>query len=680
MRESPVKALITLCIFYTVLLGAWFTFEAPEITLARIRTLTWLPWSHKIIEPLNHSLGLMDSFTLQKQVILLWSPLVLGLTLIAVFVGVGLTWKLRGENDRLFNERRKGNTSRGISSELGPVPELSSLPRKVAKITWTNYPKTNAAIEQMSPEERALFDQIIETLYYHNDTSYVGAGHGVTLLKHSLDALAEVAEEGFTDTLQLLAAIAHDMGKITAWKKIGKVWTRVQLHDKETAKILVTLPAFWEMPILRREALRLALKYDHSPSTLPLMGDPELERMVRFLLRETAEADQRATAQEKLEVLHAVPLEDQVMEAFMSALPDLQFNTPASQPGSKSDGWKKAAGSFDPPNTHTLYILEQNLRTKAMMYLPEDTRSALGGVEWRERGVVAPYTEVLLRELDKRGWLGKDVRAKPQRKNAEGVWEFIHKEPITLSQPPESAIWKILAGTSEFAGIIVIRLPDEEGMGLPMNDTKFGVFIQGPQFGAPPKASMDGLLGKARDVREAKQEKKQAAKVLEMPPAESVASHQPASEPVAIVVKDTAAPVVVLASVVPTKVADEVKSSGGQVISTEGTSLFKGGSGLPARGGRGRGRVVPQPPTTPVVIPDVSSPALSDEETADVLADLSPQESIQATQVTPLEADDLPDRTAEPETTTLAVGEEVTVWKDEAEIPNEELEFKFSDD
>lgn len=290
------------------------------------------------------------------------------------------------------------------------------------------------AVKLLTPSERQFCEELIQ-LMLATPEHYAGLGHGVGLLEHTLNVVAETAAKCNSEfRLPLLAALAHDVGKLITFKSDGNGgWVRKGLHSRESARIMATLPGFQELPELHQRGLLLAVKYDHAPSKMPeLRGDKEASMLALRIISALAQADRMATAAEKDRHLEKLQPEDLLWKDFA----DFLREAPVVQRGKKG-----AANQVNnPPDSPYLYVYEAPWRDAAIRRMPPEVAAALD-LSRRDTGKIAKYTKILVERLRKEGLLVE---------SHEG-------QVVTESNP----LWDIQSGTGEKAvvlrGILVIR-------------------------------------------------------------------------------------------------------------------------------------------------------------------------------------------------------------------------------
>lgn len=302
------------------------------------------------------------------------------------------------------------------------------------------------AVKMLTPAERQLAEELLQLLLQQPE-HYAGLGHGVGLLEHTLNVVTEAAAKVNPEfRLPLLAALAHDIGKLITFQPDGKGgWKRKGLHSRESARILATLPGFQELPELHQRALLLAVKYDHAPQKMPeLRGEREACMLAMRTISALSHADRRATADEKERHLERLQPEDILWKDFV----DFLREAPVVQRGKKG-----AANQVNnPPDSPYLFLYEAPWRDAAVRRLPAEVAAALD-LSRRDAGKMAKYTRILLERLRKEGLLVETYVTKDK----EG-------ETHTLQVTDTNPLWDIQSGTGEKAvvlrGIIVLKADD----------------------------------------------------------------------------------------------------------------------------------------------------------------------------------------------------------------------------
>lgn len=471
MRPKLLQSYIVVVLFWFFVTTLWWSVQKPEVNLQALQALKGLMPFLPIDVPQNASI--MGSLWVQRDVLMFWTvPLVLG-TFISAGIGYGLMWWRARESrdERTARETGHGNY-RGASLSVGELPVPLTFPRDEIVLG-----AEDESLARLTEKELRLLGDILGTLSAHPN-AYSGPGVSDSLLEHALKLATNALETPRHPGLATLVAAAHELGKITAYKKNDDgSWSQVKNQDNEAAKILRTLESWFEMPELERNAVMLAVKFHSSPRNLPeIDSDPQVARLAKELLFKT-EATREATVKEaKEETLAAArldpqsPLSEQVFDAFVRALPSLPFQTRGLPKGVAAVAWKVGTRA---------YLIEIKLRDTVMSKLPADIRAALQPNP-KERSRLQPFTVELLKALHEKGWL---------------VTQIGH---TALS--PKEAVWNVKAGKLEFRGVLAIDIPAEYLPQFPAEDSMYEVSVTGPLFtsaatGAPSGVTKDDLLG-----------------------------------------------------------------------------------------------------------------------------------------------------------------------------------------
>lgn len=290
------------------------------------------------------------------------------------------------------------------------------------------------AVNMLTGPEKQLCEELLQLLYAAPD-HYAGQGHGVGLLEHTLNVVTEAATKCTPEfRLPLIAALAHDVGKLITFKPDGKGgWKRQGYHTREGARILATLPGFQLLPEVHRNGLMLAIKYDHAPNKMPqLRGDRDASMLAMRIITALSQADRTATAGEKERNLVKLKPEDLLWQDFV----DFLREAPVVQRGKKG-----AANQVNnPPDSPYVYIYEAPWRDAAIPRMPAEVAAALD-LTRRDPGKLAKYTRILAERLRK-----------------EGLLVDTHDGQTVSENNP---LWDIQSGTGEKAvvlrGILVLH-------------------------------------------------------------------------------------------------------------------------------------------------------------------------------------------------------------------------------
>lgn len=206
-------------------------------------------------------------------------------------------------------ELRSGTTYRQARISLGKAPIAHATPRgRLPANFWDTHPWW-PRVRDRFPEHARAIQAVLEVMHAVPDlpASPVPGGHGGrTLIEHSMAVAGEILSqarswvyEGQKDRygrvrvrlrgdephrfgaddigLLVLTGLAHDIGKVTCYERIGRdehgrvlVQERHPNHDTMGARLLRTLPEVMALPYADRTALLLAVGYYHHAYAIPL--------------------------------------------------------------------------------------------------------------------------------------------------------------------------------------------------------------------------------------------------------------------------------------------------------------------------------------------------------------------------------------------------------------------------
>lgn len=451
MRPKLLKSFLFVLSFWFIVTTLWWTFANPDVNLATARRLAsllpFLPVS------LPERATVLDALTLQAMVFTYWTAPVLGMTLLSVALGIAFTWirARREARDRDDRERGKGQF-RGVTTTLGDFYEPNELPREEISLEGAADD-----IKRLTAAELKLLEEILGTILASR-SEFSGFGVADSLPDHTLALVQRALAHRRLPGLSSLVAAGHELGKITAYQRSpGGQWVGVKDHDKEAARILAMLPAWWAMPHHERLAVMLAVKYKSAPWGMPteIEGDLGVARTAKDLLNIASSIQEEVVQQEQKKTLEKAPLSDLVFNAFLQQLPSLAFQSRGLPKGVRAVAWKTG---------NRVYMIEIALREAVTPHLPADVAGALQGTG-RDRDRLPAFTVELLKALHERGWLVATIGK--------------------ASLPPAEAVWTINSGKLSFKGVIVVDVPEQYLSQLPSKDSMYEVTVVGPMFAVP---------------------------------------------------------------------------------------------------------------------------------------------------------------------------------------------------
>jgi hypothetical protein len=214
---------------------------------------------------------------------------------------------------------KSGDSRRGLDISLGDFPRGSPPPARVPccePFLPEQFSTWFIAYQAAHPAHAALMHAVMEVYQARASlpASPLPGGHGgATLIEHSRNVLATILSMApswrygghknkkgqivfqlidgtfrfdATDPLIPIAGLAHDIGKITCYRRRedGLVDEVRPNHDTEGGKLLITLDEFWALPKGDRDALNLALSFYHHINSLPLWADDRTRALTELLI------------------------------------------------------------------------------------------------------------------------------------------------------------------------------------------------------------------------------------------------------------------------------------------------------------------------------------------------------------------------------------------------------------
>ena len=451
MRDKLVKAWLTVLSLWW--LSTAFVWSLSNARLQHAAQVLHAAWP-ALWPPAPQHVTALNAWRVLAEILAEWSvPVLVAGTLVTVASAAGLAGVLRGRKKQHKTRHETGDAEAGLSVNIGVLPRpVWSAPR--AKARAVNLSGSYA--ERIRALPVAYADLLHALLAYLRDqpNAYVGPGHQGTLLDHSLHVLVQALEaHAHPDPLLLIGAVAHDAGKTLAWRKTTDgEWQRIGDHDTLSARLVSSFPEFLALPLTDQRTLLLVLAYGHKAAHMPTAEGVDPERL-HGLMEALHAADRTATREEKKQTLAAVDLPSALRTAFQTALSRIEFQRPGIKKGARAVGWR---------HDHRVFLLEPGFRQALLSVLPEDVTAALGG-DYRPKGGLAQVTTALLDTLRAAGWLVEE---------SDGM----------RASPP---LWRMKSGEKEFAGVIVVDLPDALLPALPAN-TPFPLALTAPLFPSGP--------------------------------------------------------------------------------------------------------------------------------------------------------------------------------------------------
>lgn len=457
MRPTLLKSFFVVVIFWFFVTTFWWSVQDPAVNYQALVSLKELfPFIPlEITQESVKDVNIFHALGFQLNVLTFWTlPLLMG-SLITFLIGYSVIWfKAKGKRDaRTYRESGHGEF-RGLNQTIGEFPTPRGLPREEIEIN-----RENELFGKMTEKEANLLGEIVGTLAAHPD-AYAGEGISVPLMEYTESLIEKCLNSDKNPGLTAIVAAAHQLGKITAYKKSGSEWNLIpaKTQEKEAATHLSHLPAWFALPPVEKNAVLLAVKYNKTPRFLPeLDSDPETQRLAKQLLsiQDNKQAaviqEEKQKTIEKIEENSEQSLSDIIFEAFLRGLPSLSFQNRGLPKGVAAVAWKTKS---------RVYMLEIKLRETVLAKLPSEVRGAL--TNSKEKSRIQPFTSELFKALKEKGWLVTEI----------DPWKVDSKE----------ALWNVKAGKLEFKGVIIVDVPEEYLTQLPSDDSMYEVTVTGTLF------------------------------------------------------------------------------------------------------------------------------------------------------------------------------------------------------
>jgi hypothetical protein len=504
MRSRLLSSFLFVLGFWWLVTALYWSVSDPAVNLESLRkVIEVFPWVD--IQPPSQ-VNVLHAWDIQKQVLQYWSGPVVLVTFMIAGLGGGIVWLRALSRHKERAERIKSPTTfRGIALSLGPLPQPST-----PKLQPVALRATDKALQGLTAEELALLTEVLG-LFAANRDCFAGnnepAGSLLTrILKATYAALRNPQHPGAA----AIVTAASELGKLTAWKKDEHgAWLRIRHEQREAARLLSALPAWWALPEVERQAILLAVKYRGQIAHLPEGKNPAVYRMARSLLEHQPAPTSTSAVTEEAQIVAYEQRDPEVelFEVFERELALMPFQTMGLPKNIPAVGWKKGNRAF---------FLENRLTEHLLSKLRPDLKAAYAPSEEKVR--VQKLTAVLLKLFQEKQWLVRE-----------------HEKNVV---PAHEALWVIKAGKLEFSRVIILDLPDEVVSSLPPKDSYYEVTITRPLFQQPLNNSIskDDLMGgmlrpKSNSPKAEKQEKAEAPVVKDEDPAQA-ALDSAASEPV----------------------------------------------------------------------------------------------------------------------------------------------------
>lgn len=457
--EHVLRAVRTSAVWINQQVPAWVAAHLPWNTAQSVAVLTAqrvipLTFGHQAV-----SGGAVSAQTALAVAVSTWTGfalLIWSLVLIAgALAGAAVSaWRVRrhGVHGRLRNDAWQG-----VSCSVGPLfrPHWMRQPTRFnlkfhdpsLQSWWTTY-------ERAQPAHAKALRAILGVIAASD--AHAGEGHA-KLAQHTASVLAQAVrgqDAARSDPLIALLAASHDLGKVITHATTVKADNRWGYHDTLGMRILAGLSEIQTLSFDDRDILLLLTGYAHKAGERPEPHNPDpavKERMLR--VRESMHhADATATAQEQAARRAEPEYADAMERAFFSAL-KANLALGAKQRVVHAHDRRQGQGLL------YLRVSETKFAKLLAAALGDDVAAAGGSRRDAKSGGLAGVTLELMRWLDVRGWLVKELYGVKSRFNLfdvvagtlemNGVW-FVDVKPDLEDKLKKARLSNVLASPKVF--------------------------------------------------------------------------------------------------------------------------------------------------------------------------------------------------------------------------------------
>lgn len=441
-RSRLLPSIITLVLFYSSV-GIVAFYSMGPLTLEQ-----WLAERGLWDRAEDGSVTALNAASVATAVILSRLHEVWPWALAGTTAAVAIAWGVAGVFRLLrYRRARGGQEYRGISVTVSAMP--SPPPPETVEVVVGGLSAFSKKVG-LTKKHNDLLKAILGYLKVNED-AYCGSGHEKGVFDHTLGVMEKALEVKGSDPLLLLAAAAHDMGKITSYRQTDDgQWVRIKYHDKEGARVLARMDEWWQLPMPDRAILLLTVKHSHTPDRLPISAPdlkPEDFKRIALLIEQLRKIDGNTTGEEKEVSRQDRDIGEVVIEAFLQSILNAPFQRKGLAKGVQAVGWRDGS---------RLYVLERAMREFAMSQM-DALNAALLSVGYRKRGEAADFTTALLDALEQRGWLVTTADI--------GIPESDERKSFTLQD--YKTLWRVQSGTHVFNGVYIVELPAEHQHSYP---------------------------------------------------------------------------------------------------------------------------------------------------------------------------------------------------------------------
>ena len=374
-----------------------------------------------------------------------WRYLIFGFALALVSIGIIYSYWYLSRTERKSSDKWKNLF---VTLSFFPRPlKYRSMPARV---------RMQGLV--LAKPQQMLLDELVGFAYDHKSW-FIGEGHGDQgLYEHTLAVIEKALNFEGGHRLLVLAAGAHDLGKVETFGKSDGEWVRIKSnHDFYSSVILRSMPSWDSLPEPDRRCLYLAVKYEHNPENLPLSISTTTEAELadaNDLLLQLRTIDGLVSEEEAVKTIELSKdqINKAVIDEFINFIKYANFYTSSGRKDSVGYRWD-----------NKVYIFEHSLRSWLVEKMDRKITVPLG-LEFKTKQGISKGISHVLGLLDEIGYLVVQARM---------------KTGSIYSIPSDCALWDISVGTQTMKAMIVVEIPQDASHLLP-GQSPFEVSIQSP--------------------------------------------------------------------------------------------------------------------------------------------------------------------------------------------------------
>lgn len=253
----------------------------------------------------------------------------------------------------------------------------------------------------------SLYVAVYSILQAHSDVPASLTAHhsDASLFDHSKGIVNLLADHyvrmGWTDPLLKVAALAHDLDKLLAYKRTDTGWIkRATHHNTYSAHLVKSLPEFGHLDPDDQFTLVMALRYYHRPDQLPLNATDRVEHLIQGLRRADGQALRSEVADGVETVAASSETATMIRDALVQMFTVLDVNR--YRGGAIPQGWTVNALEF-------VVVLASTLVEQLGTHLPESMSRQLQ-LQIDTRRSNHPALPVIIGVLDSMGLLMRSYK------------------------------------------------------------------------------------------------------------------------------------------------------------------------------------------------------------------------------------------------------------------------------